>query len=338
MQVTIEPSAQLRQEHMASVIILTKNPGEVFRKVLAAVLAQKTSFPFEVLVVDSGSTDGTVEYVNAQRDSRLRTHRIDPKEFGHGRTRNLGISRTNGKYAVMITHDACPATHDWLECLVITAEQDDRIAGVFGRHIAYPNANPFVARELEIHFSGFEKQSIVSLDDADRYAKDIGYRQFLHFFSDNNALIRRSVWEQLPYPDVDFAEDQIWAQRVIECGWRKAYAAKAAVFHSHEYGLWERLQRSFDESRAFLRYFGYRLCPNIRSLSRSWGALTRRDWRFALSSNLWRQRSGLVLWMAIDNLMRLAGHYLGATSERLPGGIVSFLSRDHLVLTGRLKL
>ena len=63
---------------------------------------------------------------------------------------------------------------------------------------------------------------MVWLDDKARYDRDEPYRQRLHFFSDNNALVRRSVWEQIPYPDVDFAEDQIWAQQIIEAGWKRA--------------------------------------------------------------------------------------------------------------------
>ncbi len=318
----------------ASVIIPTKNPGSRFREVLTAVLSQSTCFDYEVLVIDSGSTDGTQEYVEGHVDPRIRLHCIDPDSFGHGRTRNLGVSMTFGQFAVFITHDAMPANEHWLANMVATADSDPQIAGVFGRHIAYRDADPFTARELKMHFAGFDAWPLMSLDDPERYARDQGYRQVLHFFSDNNALIRRSVWEIFPYPDVDFAEDQIWAQKIIEAGYKKAYARDAIVMHSHDYSLFERLQRSFDEAYAFRRLFGYVLCSGLRSMLLSWLALTRRDIDFAMRDKLWRSHTRAVLRAPFDNFMRLAGHYLGSRGDRLPDGLRRRLSRDMQVMLG----
>lgn len=316
----------------ASVVIPTKNPGSVFKLVLPAVLGQKVDFDFEVLIIDSGSIDGTLEYVSRIHDRRLRLHCIKPNSFGHGRTRNLGISMTTGEYAVLITHDAMPADPHWLRALVFTADADPEVAGVFGRHIAYPDADPFTARELELHFAGFQALPVVRLDDAERYARDEGYRQMLHFFSDNNALVRRRIWELLPYPDVDFAEDQIWAQRIIEAGYKKAYAHDAVVVHSHNYSLFERLQRSFDEAYAFRRLFGYVLCRGPRSLVRSWLALTLRDMTYSRSAGLWGSRTLSVLKAPLDNWMRLLGHYLGGKGDRMPDSLRRWLSRDKRLL------
>lgn len=325
---------EFRHLMKASIIIPTKNPGSVFRRVLPAVLSQDVTFDFEVLVIDSGSTDGTLDYVTGLGDPRVRLHCIEPASFGHGRTRNLGVSMTSGEYAVLITHDAMPADDRWLAAMVATADTDPQIAGVFGRHIAYPEADPFTARELELHFAGFDAWQVVQMDDPERYARDEGYRQVLHFFSDNNALVRRSVWDVLPYPDVDFAEDQIWAQKIIEAGYKKAYARDAVVMHSHDYALFERLQRSFDEAYAFRRLFGYVLCRGPRSLVRSWLALTCRDMAFARSAGLWRSQTLAVLRAPFDNFMRLVGHYLGARGDRLPEGLRRRLSRDKRLMLG----
>jgi rhamnosyltransferase len=324
----------LRKSMKASVIIPTKNPGEHFHRVLDAVLRQTTDFAFEVLVIDSGSTDGTVEYVQQMREPRLHLHTIPPASYGHGKTRNLAISLTQGEYAVLITHDALPAHTGWLAAMVAAADADPAIAGVFGRHLAYPSANPFTAHELVVHFEGFNRTPVVWKADAERYCKDMGYRQFLHFFSDNNALVRRSVWDVCPYPDVDFAEDQIWAQRIIEAGYKKAYAHEGTVFHSHDYSLVERLQRSFDESFAFEKLFGYVLCPSIWTALRSATGITRRDLRHAREKGLWRTHSLRVLRAPFDNLMRTLGHYLGAKGSTLPPKLRKMLSWDHRLLVG----
>jgi rhamnosyltransferase len=320
-----------------SVIIPTKNPGQIFQRVLAAVLSQQAAFDYDVLVLDSGSTDGTLDFVRKCSDQRVRLHEIPSGEFGHGRTRNLAVSLTQGKFIAMITHDACPTSPRWLECLVQPAQNDPQVAGVFGRHIAYENANPYTRMEIALHFAGFESSPVVCLDDPERYQRDVGYRQFLHFFSDNNALLRRTVWQQHPYPDVNFAEDQLWAKTIIEAGWKKAYARDAAVYHSHDYGLLERMQRSFDESFAFLRLFGYKLCPNFLILSKTWAALTRRDLKVSVSEKLWRHSPGSVIKMPLDNFMRLLGYYFGTHGENLSTRAKKILSRDYRVLAGILK-
>ncbi|WP_265633290.1 glycosyltransferase family 2 protein [Cupriavidus cauae] len=321
----------------ASVIIPTKNPGPVFKSVLDAVRMQDVGFDYEILVIDSGSRDGTVEYLRRLSDARLRLLEILPSEFGHGRTRNLGVARTTGEYAVLLTHDARPASNKWLANLVAVADSDPHIAGVFGRHVAYPNASPFTAAELTMHFAGFEAANVVQIDDRERYDRDEGYRQYLHFFSDNNALIRRSVWESIPYPDVDFAEDQMWAQKIIEAGYKKGYAKDAVVEHSHDYAWFERLQRSFDESYAFRRLFGYKLCSGPRAMLRSWCALTLRDLGYAQQHNLWRTNFRAVVGMPWDHLMRLLGHYLGARGDSLPNSLRTRLSRDKRMLLGLLN-
>lgn len=315
-----------------TVLIPTKNGGAIFEKVLERVIAQKTTRPFEVLVIDSGSSDNTIE--TCRHYPSVRLHTILPKEFGHGKTRNLGVSMARGEYVALITQDALPMDEHWLEAMVVAIEQNPAIAGVFGRHIAYPDANPFTALELELHFAGFDEWQLVYLDDPGRYARDQGYRQVLHFFSDNNALIRRCVWEKLPYPDVDFAEDQIWAQKIIEAGYKKAYARDAVVVHSHNYDLFERLQRSFDEAYAFRRLFGYELCPSVWSLVRSWLALTHRDLVYARRSGLFRAQTHNVILAPLDNFMRLAGHYLGARGDRLPEYLRQRLSRDKQLMMG----
>jgi len=320
----------------ASVIIPTKNPRTIFSKVLPRVLEQRTDFPFDVLVIDSGSTDGTQEYVRSIADRRLRLMEIPSSEFGHGKTRNLGIASTQGEFAVLITQDAMPATDDWLASLVHTVEKDTRIAGVFGRHIAYPDARMLTKNELEMHFSGFTPYPVVWKEDLVRYAEDVGYRQFLHFFSDNNALVRRSVWREIPYPDVDFAEDQIWAQKIIEAGWKKAYSHEAAVFHSHDFKLFERLQRSFDESYAFLRLFKYELSPSIKSMLRGWMSMSIRDLNYLVSNGQGIANLSEIFHSPLDNFMRSTGHYLGTHGDNIPDWFKQIISRDRRMHAGQV--
>ncbi len=299
----------------ASIVIPAKNAGPKFRQVLEAVLAQQAPWPFEVLVVDSGSRDGTLEL--CARYPAVRLHRIAPEAFGHGRTRNLGASLTEGEFVVFITHDALPADEHWLRKLVEAAASGPEVAGAFGRHLPYPGADPLTQRDLNRHFDNFLNwPAVMRIEDRDRYARDEGYRQLLHFFSDNNACVRRSVWERIPYPDVEFAEDQLWAKAVLEAGYAKAYADDARVFHSHDYGLAQQFRRAFDESEALHRLFGYRLTPTLGALLRQVVGHTRAD--YAYLGPLLRAQHRWWLLAPARNLARYAGHYLGRHGTRHP--------------------
>lgn len=309
-----------------SVVIPTKNAGPQLRHVLNAVMAQQTSWIYEVLVIDSGSTDGTVDLV--KKYSSVILIEISASDFGHGKTRNYAISKTKGDYIAMLTQDAIPATHHWLTELVNAIEMDTRIAGVFGRHIAHSEASAFTHYELEQHFHGFSCDPLVEMDDRIRYETDEGYRQFLYFFSDNNALLRRTVWQQIPYPNIEFAEDQAWARLIIEAGYRKSYAHNAVVSHSHEYGFFERLQRSFDESYALHRLFNYQYGQGFIHAVRNFLGMTVRDFKFTFKESLHKINLRHVISMPLNNFMRVFGYYLGANGSHLSETIRSRLSRD----------
>lgn len=312
----------------ASVIIPVKNGGALLGQVLDAVLAQQTSWPFEVLVIDSGSQDGSQAKV---RQRGVRLHEIKPTDFGHGRTRNLGAQLTDGEFIVFLTQDALPTDKHWLQCLVAAAQTDIDTAGAFGRHIAYPSSGPVAERELREFFNGFgDVANVVRIEDSEHYHQNTGYRQFLHFFSSNNACLRRSIWERIPLPDVSFAEDQLWAKMVIEAGYGKAYAPDACVFHSHCFGGWESYRRAFDEASALHDLFGYQQVPTLTHLAKHAALLTKRDWHWihdAIDCPPARRRHHL-LRAPIVNLARLSGLYMGGRKRHLPRWLVGHLSRD----------
>ncbi|SNT63984.1 rhamnosyltransferase [Tardiphaga sp. OK246] len=317
----------------ASVIIPTKNAGPGFAGVLQAVLTQQCPWPYEVIVIDSGSTDGTLDLC---RESHVRLLQIEPASFGHGRTRNLAIEHACGEFVALLTHDALPASRHWLARLVDATDAEPDIAGTFGRHLAYPSADPYTQRDLDWHFDNFAAMpKVVRLDDRSRYEVDVAYRQMLHFFSDNNACVRRNVWERYPYPDVSFAEDQIWAQTVIEAGYAKAYADDAAVFHSHQYSVQEIGRRSFDESAAFARLFGYNLCPTIATAVLRTVHATARDLMWSI------QRKEVIphlYWMArspFANFARQLGHYSGAHERNIPASVIDRVSLDGALKSGK---
>jgi rhamnosyltransferase len=137
----------------ATVCILTFNGEEFLDQLLDQVTNQVTEHSYDVLVIDSGSTDGTLEICKRYPDVRL--IEIDNSEFGHGKTRNLAVQESDSEFVLFLTQDAVPATLDWLEAMVEPFLANEKISCVFGKQIPRPDCVVSVKREIDSVFTGF---------------------------------------------------------------------------------------------------------------------------------------------------------------------------------------
>lgn len=316
---------------LVTVVVPVKNGMPHVERVLHALDEQELDAPFEVIVIDSGSTDPSLERAQAmasRRPERFRVVEIDPSTFGHGRTRNLGAAMSSTPFVAFLTHDAMPADEHWLANLLRPLRDDERVAGVFSRHLAYAEHGPYMALELEQHFKGLAAFPVCEMTDARRYSRDEGLRKVYHFYSDNASCLRRSVWEVHPYPDIDFAEDQIWAKTIIERGWKKAFAWDSVVYHSHDYSPFELFRRSYDEARALNELFGYKYLTSRRALLRQWLKATGRDWRTGWARSWWRVHPFAMARRPALNLAKMTGLYLGTQNPDYVRRRENLVSRD----------
>jgi len=249
--------------YKASIVIPTYNAGPLLEEVLEAVAAQQTPWEFQCLIIDSGSQDETLQICNKfiDRLPALDLYKIPKQEFQHGYTRNVGVDLSNAEYVAFITQDAIPANDKWLYNLINALESSPNAAGAFGRHIAHDAADPFTYQELKNHFKGFDQLPVVMSLTTDRKSvirDDEGWRKMLHFYSDNNSCLRKSVWQSLPLPCVPYGEDQLWADMLIRNGYEKLYVKDAVVKHSHDYDAFETFERAATEAEFFSSCFGYR--------------------------------------------------------------------------------
>jgi rhamnosyltransferase len=228
-----------------SIVFLTKNAGERFEGVLRAVENQSYAGDTETLVVDSGSTDGTVERAES---FGCEVYHIEPDEFHHSRTRNFGASKSNGDVVVFLTQDATPKTAHWLENLVEPIATD-QASVVYGRQIAYPDAKPMD----EFFYSYFypdERRVLTASDASDPrrfYLQNV-------FVSDVTSAIDRDVWEQVQFREsVAMSEDKDFALRALREGHTVVYEPDAAVLHSHDYDLRSNLRRRYKDGLAYAR-------------------------------------------------------------------------------------
>ena len=104
----------------ATIVYLTKNGGSAFLRSLELVLTQEASFPYEVLIIDSGSIDGTI----AEAEERgVRVVKIPAESFNYGGTKNLSARLAEGDIIVFLSQDNIPASHEWLSTLLACFEQ-----------------------------------------------------------------------------------------------------------------------------------------------------------------------------------------------------------------------
>jgi len=291
----------------ASVCIPTYNGGSDLLRLLDLVRGQRAPWPFEIVVVDSSSSDGTAAHMRDMRDVIF--HSIPKRAFGHGKTRNLCAQMARGEAIAFLTQDAMPANDTWLFHLVSVLMHFPRGAGAFGRHIAAPSADRFTVRDLETHFAGFLNHPI-ALSRATRpdlwESGDVAWRRTLHFFSDNNSCLRRSVWEQIPYPDIEYGEDQVWADRIIAAGWQKIYVPTAVVRHSHDYTPAETRARAATEAKFFREQFGYAMLDAALPLSEQVARANRHDRHWAKMNGV---TADAVARRCANNEARLAGYH-----------------------------
>jgi rhamnosyltransferase len=213
-----------------SIVILTKNNGKTIGKVLQQIYAQNINDDFEIIVVDSGSNDQTLEKLS-QYSVRLYT--IHPGDFGHAQTRNLASQYAKGDYLVYLSADAIPANENWLENLV------EKLANE--RQIPYQDTPP-----MERFF--IQKNYPATIDNS---YSNTGFIMNA-FFSNVNSAIKRSVWEKIQFNEkLIISEDHDWAKKAEDLGYKILYIPDACVFHSHNYGLLQVFKRYFDSGVSF---------------------------------------------------------------------------------------
>lgn len=165
------------------------------------------------MVVDNGSSDGSGDIA---RSHGCKVVELQDVEFSFGRALNRGIAASAGDYIAIVSAHCVPVNDRWLARLVANF-RDARVAGVYGRQEPLPDSSDFDKRDLWITF-GVERR--LQWKDP--------------FFHNANAMIRRSVWERIPFNEtLEGVEDRAWAGEVLGSGYVLAYEPAASVYHHH---------------------------------------------------------------------------------------------------------
>ena len=215
-----------------SIVMRSKNDAALIGATLRAVHAQDYAGGLELIHIDSGSTDGTVEIIKSFQPAKL--IEIRAEDYVPGVVLNRGMREANSEWVVFLNSDCEPTDAHWLTELV-NAGRSSAVAGAaFGRQMPRPGCQAVYAHDYERCFG--EKRESGTWD---------------HFFSMASSIVRRHVWVQEPFrEDLQYSEDDEWSRRLINKGWSVHYAPQSAVLHSHNYTLHQAFRRAYGEAFA----------------------------------------------------------------------------------------
>jgi len=296
-----------------SAVIPVKDGARYLPELLAALAREGVD---ETLVVDSGSRDGSVAIARA---AGVRLIEIDPSEFGHGRTRNLGAQLASGDLICFLTQDATPV-EGWLDAYLSAFALAPNVGAAYGPHLPRHDTSPMIGRELEEFFAQFapDGQPVVQSGAGPT------------FLSNVNACYARACWEQVRFRDVAYAEDQAFGADMLAAGWSKVFQPAAGVLHAHDYGLVDFMRRYFDEYRGLRETTGhveqFDLALTVRGAASAVAA--DRRWMYEHGINGGIDRTRWTTRAAAHHAGRRVFSALGSRAERLPRGLTRALSLE----------
>ena len=207
---SVAPTQQLKiaAQPKISVIIPTKNPGPQIEELIEKIYAQEIDKEIEVILIDSGSTDGSIEKLTYWPIRHLQIH---PQEFNHGSTRNIAAANARGDYLVFTVQDALPKNKNWLQTLVRPLQEDPNIMATTGNTLP-----PLYSNGITQALAQNLPNSIKQLDNV-------------------NSAMRKVAWEKQPFNSVEFGEDLLWSIEAKKKKWNITHIKEASMYHGHSY-------------------------------------------------------------------------------------------------------
>ncbi len=276
-----------------SIIIRSFNEAWALRDTLCVVQAQEYK-NWELIVIDSGSTDGSPGII--QRAQPQHFIQIRPEEYNPSRVMNHGMLLARSEFGIFLNADATPQGNNWLRPLVQRL-LDPKTAAVFGRQIPRPDCRAVYASDYERCF-GANRESA-------------GWD---HFFSMVSSGLRKDIWSQRGFLEkMQYSEDDEYTRWCRAQGYKVVYCPDTVVMHSHNYTPQQAYKRSFGEAKALAAVWTGRSNELNwpRTVLLGWLNDVRRDFRFCATRRRVREipHAMRIRWQ--QRLGKLAGFKSG---------------------------
>jgi len=239
-----------------SVVIPVKNEEKRISACLEGILSQVVPV-YEIIVIDSGSSDSTQAIASSYPS--VRVIGIQPEQFNHGDTRNLGVELARGEYILFTVGDAWAFDEQWTKNL-LAGFTDATVAGVCGLQVVShdKDTNPL---EWYRPVSSNPKMTKYQYNGSKEFDASPPEEKRVSCGWDNvTAMYRRDVLQEIPFKNIVYGEDIYWAIDAYKAGFSLVYNPLARVYHFHQESYETTLKRTISVS--YLRYCALGIAPD----------------------------------------------------------------------------
>ncbi len=291
---------------MISVIIPTFNAGKSIEKLLISLKSQ--TLPCEIVIVDSSSTDNTLEI---SRSYRAKVVVLKKEAFNHGRARNMGVAQAEGDIFVFMTQDALPYDECTLEKLIKPIVEGagnnlkNQIVASYGRQIPEETAKP--TEKFARLYNYNDMPLVKGIDDV----KEMGIKTF--FFSNVFSSIRKDAFEEVSgFPEeILMFEDMLFAALLMKRGYKVAYVPEAKIIHSHNYTWMDQFKRYFQAGVSFKKHKWF---LDMAESDREGAKFLKEEIKYLLRHHefYW------LFYALIEAVFKYGGYKLGINYDKIP--------------------
>jgi len=285
--------------HNVSIVIPTYQGASWLQETLPVIQAQSYAGEFEIIAIDSSSTDGTRDLLAAYG---AHISVIPQSAFGHGFVRNKGVQIAQHPLIIFLSQDALPIGKQWLSSMVSLL--DDKTIGA--AHICQhprPNATPLEVFFHKEMYPAHNKR--FTLNDETTLTLD------KIFFSNVCSITHRQLALKFPFrEDLIMSEDQAYAKVLLQAGYDTYYSADVGVIHSHQYDIWTLFQRHFDSAYSLTGITDDTLSSNAQAGIR----YIQREIQFLIKNKHWLW----LLYLPFYETARISAHLLGGHAHTIP--------------------
>lgn len=301
---------------MVDVIIPVYRPDEKLERLVEKINIQ-TVKPAHVFFMQTLTGTGEDARIRSllERAHGAAVTELDKKDFDHGGTRNQGAAKSRAEYMLFMTQDAVPVDECLIENLLRALEADENTAVAYGRQL--PDDTVGVVERYTRQFNYPAESGTKTKEDLPR----LGIKTY--FCSNVCAMYRREVYGEMGgfVLHTIFNEDMIMASKVIQAGYRIAYAADAQVIHAHRYTYRQQFSRNFDMAVSQRQY--HDIFDGIKSESEGI-RLVKDTAKYLFAHGKWY----LVPDLVVQSGFKFLGYRLGKRYDRLPKGLVRKFSMN----------
>jgi glycosyltransferase involved in cell wall biosynthesis len=215
---------------LVSFVILTYNSEMYLQQCISSVLNQDYD-PFEVLVIDAGSTDGTNQIIGSFQKSAGTIRIFTYPGSSIGVARQKGTEQSKGEFCAFIDSDCVLPSHDWLS---------EMMRGFTGPEIA----GTWTLGAFHKNDPSIMKYSILSNPLRGRMPELVGQNNFEPIGTGHTVIRKKEIFDAGGFRDLPAAEDIDLIWRIAEKGRLFRYIRGVEVYHYHVTSFYQLIRKT----------------------------------------------------------------------------------------------